>query len=105
MISITFLLLLFFRDLHLSRVEGIILFSLLVAYLIFLFIKKEVLEEEGIAGEKATWKDYCILPASIAGVVAGGHFLVESASAIASAMGVSPLGYRGDNCCRRHLGP
>jgi len=90
MIAITFMLLLFFRDLHLSRIEGIILFTLLIAYLFFLFLKKEVLEEEEIPGEKATWKDYCILPASIAGVVAGGHFLVESASAIAAAMGVSP---------------
>jgi cation:H+ antiporter len=90
MIGITFLLLLFFWDLHLSRIEGIILCALLVSYMIFLFYKKEVLEEEEIPGEKATWKDYLLLPASIAVVVAGGHYLVESASAIATMMGVSP---------------
>ncbi|HPB80659.1 MAG TPA: calcium/sodium antiporter [Spirochaetota bacterium] len=90
MIGVTFLLLFFFRDLHLSRIEGIILCVLLVFYMILLFYKKEVLEEGEFSGEKATWKDYILLPASIAVVVAGGHFLVESASAIATMMGVSP---------------
>jgi cation:H+ antiporter len=89
MIGITFILLLFFRDLFLSQIEGIILFSLLAGYLLFLFLKKEMLEEEDIMHEQATWKDILILPMSIASVVGGGHFLVESATALARVMGIS----------------
>ncbi len=89
MISITFLLLFFFRDDNLARYEGIILFSLLVIYMIILFIKKEPLEEGEIIHEEATWKDSLILPVSIAIVILGGHYLVESASFIARSAGIS----------------
>ena len=89
MILITFLLLIFFQDLSFNKIEGIILMSLLGGYLVFLFYKKEVLEEEDFPHEKATWKDYIILPLSIAAVVAGGHFLVDSASSIARVLGIS----------------
>ncbi len=89
MIGITFLLLYFFYDLELQRYEGIILFLLLIGYLSFLFIKKEVLEEEEISHEKASTKDTIILPLSIVIIIAGGHFLVESASSIARGLGIS----------------
>ena len=88
MIGITLLLLLFFYDQRLERIEGIILVSLLAGYLLFLFFKKEDLEEE-IIHEKATTKDIILLPASIITIIAGGHFLVESASSIARAIGIS----------------
>ncbi len=88
MIAITFLLLFFFRNNHLARHEGIILLSLLGAYLLFLFIKKEPLEEDFVH-EKATVKDYIILPISIGAVILGGHFLVESARFLALNAGVS----------------
>lgn len=89
MISITFLLLYFFHDLVFAPYEGIIMMSLLAGYLFFLFYKKEVLEEEELSHEKATWKDYVLLPTSIATVVLGGHFLVDSATYIARFAGVS----------------
>lgn len=89
MISITLLLLFFFYDSHLARYEGIILVSLLIIYLIFLFIKKELLEAEEITHDKSTWKDIVVLPACIATVIAGGHFLVVSASYLAVCAGIS----------------
>ena len=88
MISITFLLLFFFRDLYLAVYEGIILCSLLVGYLVMLFIKKEPMEEE-IIHAKATVKDYIILPISIIAVIAGGHLLVDSSSWLAKSAGIS----------------
>ncbi len=88
MIAVTFLLLFFFRDNHLARYEGIILLALLVSYLSFLFVKKEPLEEDFVH-EKATVKDYVILPLSIVAVILGGHYLVESARFLALSAGVS----------------
>ena len=89
MILVTLLLLLFFHDLHLSRVEGFILMAILIGYMIVLFFKKEVLEEEELSHEKANWKDIFILPGSIAGVILGGHLLVDSASYLARIGGIS----------------
>jgi len=89
MILVTFLLLFFFYDNQLARYEGIILMSILAAYLIFLFINKESLEDEEILHEEATWKDVILLPASIAIVIAGGHLLVSSASLLARTAGIS----------------
>ncbi len=89
MLGVTLLLLFFFRDLRMERYEGIIFLVLLGLYIAVLFIKKEPFEEERIAHERATWKDYLILPASIATVVAGGHFLVESARYLALSAGIS----------------
>jgi cation:H+ antiporter len=85
----TLLLLVFLWDFHFSRYEGLILMLLLLCYMIMLFIKKEPLEEEEIRHEVPTWKDYILLPASITAVVAGGHMMVESASFIARAVGIS----------------
>jgi len=89
MIAVTFLLLLFFYDLQLQRYEGIILFLLLIGYLTVLIIKKEPIEDEEITHEKASIKDMIILPLSIATIIAGGHFLVESATGIARGLGIS----------------
>lgn len=71
-----------------TRIEGIILLTLLIVYMSYLFFKKETLEED-IAFEKASWKDGVLLVAGIAAVVGGGHLLVESASTIARYFGVS----------------
>lgn len=72
----------------LSRWEGVILFSLLISYLIYLFVKKEDLGEE-ISHEKINFIDYVLLLVGIGCVVGGGHLLVESASTVARAFGVS----------------
>jgi cation:H+ antiporter len=57
--------------------------------MVLLFIRKETLEEQEITHESATTKDFIVLPLSIGMVVAGGHFLVESASFIARTAGIS----------------
>lgn len=90
MIISTLLLLLFFRDLELSFLEGFAMAGILVGYLIYLFIIKETSEggDEAIT-EAATWRDWILLPLSIAMVVTGGHLLVVSASSLARAIGVS----------------
>jgi len=90
MILVTFLLLGFFYDLHLERWEGICLFSLLIMYLSFLFIKKESIDDDDdFHSIKATWKDAIILPVTIGLVVLGGHLLVDSASLLARSAGIS----------------
>ncbi|MFC1745408.1 calcium/sodium antiporter [Candidatus Riflebacteria bacterium] len=90
MILVTFLLLFFFYDNHLARYEGGLLFALLTAYMIYLFVMKEPMAEgEELCTEHPTTKDIFILPASLAAIVAGGHFLVGSASFLAKSAGIS----------------
>lgn len=71
-----------------TRIEGSILLLLFIAYLSMLFIKKEDIAEE-IEHTKASWKDGLFLILGLASVVYGGHLLVDSASNIAKAFGVS----------------
>jgi cation:H+ antiporter len=88
LIGTSLVLVVMLHDRHLARWEGIVLFCGLIAYLVLLFTRKQTIDSEVPAGE-ATWKDYPILLAGIAGVVGGGHLLVESASEIARFMGIS----------------
>ncbi len=92
MILVTWLLVYFFyndKNFILTRTEGIVLAALLIFYLLFLFIKKEALEDEEIKSDKATLKDFLILPISITIIILGGKFLVSSASEIAKIFGMS----------------
>jgi len=82
------ILLIFLYDLHISRTEGVILFAMLIGYIIFLFVKKEALEEKIEIGE-FHWFEIPRLIIGLASIVAGGHFLVESASTIARYFGVT----------------
>ena len=88
LISVTLLLLFFMRDLTLQRYEGFILFGLLIAYIIFLYVRREASDEELPEGEFSL-KDVPLFLAGVVLVVAGGHYLVEAASEIARAFGVS----------------
>ena len=88
LIGTSIVLLLMLSDHHLAWWEGVILFSCLIGYVLLLFTRKSAPDEELPAGI-ATWKDWPLLLAGLAGVVGGGHFLVESASEIARFMGVS----------------
>lgn len=90
MVISVLMLLLFFRDFLLDRWEAAILFAMLIAYLIFLFIKKDPMGESESETEKATGKDWLILPISIAAIVFGGDLLVKSASFLATLAGISP---------------
>jgi cation:H+ antiporter len=81
-------LILFLRDLTLSPKEGCVLFFTLFVYISCLFWKKTPFEEKD-NGEKATWRDVPLLLGGIGAVVAGGHFLVWSATSLARGLGLS----------------
>ena len=70
-----------------SRVEGLILFSLLIGYITFLFIKKDPPEE--ISPGNATTMSYIFFFIGIILIVFGGHLMVTHASNIARFYGIS----------------
>ena len=82
------LLLIFFYDLKLVLYEGLILFFILVIYIYILIRKKQPIEEEVPEGE-FQWVDIPKIILGVVAIIAGAHFLVESASNIARAFGVS----------------
>ncbi len=84
----TLLLTILLWDLALVHVEGIILLILLFGYLGFLYWKKEVLEAKTKAVQ-LRWSDPLLLLLGISMVLAGSHFLVESAVDLAKVIGVS----------------
>jgi cation:H+ antiporter len=88
MIGITLLLLFFLRDLTMERWEGVILMSLLAAYIALLIYQRDGNDEELPEGE-FQWMDIPRLLGGLALVVISGHYLVESASSLARALGVS----------------
>ena len=81
-------LLFFLRDLTLARWEGFMLAALLVLYLSYLFYQREAPDGE-LADGPFQKHDLLRLVAGLAMVLAGGHFLVASASDLARAFGVS----------------
>ena len=82
------LLSVFLWDLTLIKIEGIVLFTLLVLYLLYLYFKKETIETEEPTHAMYRW-DPILLFVGIGLVIVGSHFLVESAVNIARFMGVS----------------
>ena len=82
------LLSVFLWDLTLSKIEGIVLFTLLVLYLLYLYFKKETIETEEPTHAMYRW-DPILLFVGIGFVIVGSHFLVDSAVNIARFMGVS----------------
>lgn len=88
LIGISLLLLFFLRDYILSFWEGFILFAGLIAYLLYLFIHREIPEEELPTGP-FHWYHILQLIAGLAIVVIGGHYLVDSASYLARVIGLS----------------
>ncbi len=84
----TIILTFFLWDLTLSRIEGIILFTLLFVYLGYLYFNKEPIEHDEPTG-KYNWYDPLLLIISFALVIGSSHFLVNSASSLAKVMGVS----------------
>ena len=73
-----------------SNIEGLFLFSLLIGYIIFLFVKKEAQEE--IHPHRATYRSYLVFFIGIFLIVYGGHLMVTHASSIARAFGISDWG-------------
>ena len=70
-----------------SQYEGLLLFSLLIGYVLFLFIKKDPPEE--IHPASATTKSYLYFFVGLVMIVLGGHLMVKHASNVARFMGVS----------------
>lgn len=88
LLSGTILLTFFLWDLTLNRFEGVILFTLLFAYLGFLYWKKEPVEHEEKSKEYH-WYDLFLLITGMGMVLGGSHFLVESAINLAKILGIS----------------
>ena len=70
-----------------SKSEGLLLFSLLIGYVIFLFVKKDPPEE--VHPHTANSMSYFYFFVGLVMIVAGGHFMVKHASNLARFMGVS----------------
>ena len=70
-----------------TRTEGLLLFSLLIGYITFLFIKKDPPEE--ISPDKATIMSYVFFFIGLILIVFGGHLMVTHASNIARFYGIS----------------
>ncbi|MDB9822849.1 sodium:calcium antiporter [Deltaproteobacteria bacterium] len=84
----TFLLLLLFMDLCLAFWEGALLICLLVAYILYLFSSRQTVSEEISAGS-FRWYTPLMLLIGLAVILLSSHFLVDSASSVARAFGVS----------------
>ncbi len=85
------LLLFFFYDLKLQFYEGIVLFVILIAYIIYLIKGKEDADDfiEEVPGGKYQWTDIPKLVIGIALIIAGGNYLVHGSIIIARYYGVS----------------
>ncbi|MFL3005718.1 MAG: calcium/sodium antiporter [Candidatus Neomarinimicrobiota bacterium] len=70
-----------------TRTEGLLLFSLLIGYITFLFLKKDPPEE--ISPDKATIMSYVFFFIGLILIVFGGHLMVTHASNIARFYGIS----------------
>ncbi len=88
LIGASFLLLFFLWDSTIQHWEGMVLIAVLIIYLIYLFIRRENIEEE-IPHGTFRWYDIPLLIIGLILIVSGGHFLVESASSLARSFGIS----------------
>lgn len=70
-----------------SSIEGLLLFSLLIGYVAFLFIKKDPPEE--VDPKNATSMSYVWFFVGLISIVLGGHLMVTHASNIARFFGIS----------------
>jgi cation:H+ antiporter len=88
LVSTTFLLLLLFMDLSLTFWEGLLLMSLLVAYILYLFYSRQTVRDEISAGS-FRWYHPLMLLVGFAFILLSSHFLVASAISVARAFGIS----------------
>ena len=70
-----------------SKTEGGFLFFMLIGYILYLFLKKEPVEETH--PHSATWLSYIYFIVGLISIVAGGHLMVTHASNVARYLGVS----------------
>ncbi len=84
----TFLLLLFFQDLHLSSTEGLLLIGLLICYLLSLFYFRDSDSDETAPGT-FNWYQPFKLITGLAAIILSSHFMVDSAITIARFFDIS----------------
>ena len=70
-----------------TQYEGLLLFTLLIGYVAFLFIKKD--PPEKVHPHSATLKSYGLFLSGLVLIVLGGHLMVTHASNVARYMGIS----------------
>ena len=70
-----------------SKTEGGFLFLMLIGYILYLFLKKEPVEETHPHSD--TWMSYIYFIVGLISIVAGGHLMVTHASNVARYLGVS----------------
>ncbi|MFQ5653044.1 MAG: calcium/sodium antiporter [bacterium] len=75
-------------NLQLNRIEGVVLFSLLILYIGYLYWSKQPVEAELPTGELRWW-DPLLLLVGMGMVVGGSHFMVSSAVDLARAFDIS----------------
>jgi cation:H+ antiporter len=90
LIFVTCLLRFFLQDYSFEPWEGAVLFSMLVAYNVYLFTRKDLdMDEDEMAEGKAETSDYVWLVIGMIAVVAGGELMIFGATNIAAAFGIS----------------
>jgi len=91
-VMILIFLLLLFNDLALKRAAGGLLVLILIVYISFLLVKKEPIQRDMEilhVQRKPTYKNYIFLALGFVFLGLGGNFMVESATNLAKAAGVS----------------
>jgi len=84
----TTILTVFLWDLSLSRIEGALLFSLLITYLFYLYRNKQPLEADMHADEYKWWIPLKML-LGMGILISSSHFMVDAAVDLARRMGIS----------------
>lgn len=75
-------------NLQLNRIEGILLFSLLILYIGYLYWSRQPIDTEVPTGELRWWNPV-LLFVGLGMVLGGSHFMVTSAVNVAKAFGIS----------------
>jgi cation:H+ antiporter len=86
----TILLTFLIWDLSIGLIGGVVLFSLLIIYIVFLLFHKENKTVDVDAKkEQVRWHDFVLFVVGLGLVVGGAHFLVESSVKLARIIGIS----------------
>lgn len=73
----------------LSRIDGAILMTVFILYMVMSFKGNRPDEEENPAPLKSIWLSVLMIAGGLAGLIIGGNLFVDNATAIAKALGVS----------------
>ncbi len=88
LLGVSIVLTLFIIDLRFTRIEGAFLFIGLILYLSYLIRHRETVEDIPTF-HKLKWTHWVLLVIGLGMVIAGGHFLVQSAVILARLAGIS----------------